>query len=216
MSIPASNSCTCPLIIAWIFSVTSGILDVEISSADKNVVWVTIASYEEGKKVYRTDDGGETWINISKNLPNIKILSIVEQIGTEKGVYVGTEMGIFYTDETMDSWVDFSKNLPNVFVSELEIQYEAGKIRAATFGRGVWESNLYNPTSIKDNPTIMKGAGGISGKAATNKSKNPANRTAPGLAKICAPRSPLRVARSLEATLVTTIPAHIDIKIAGI
>lgn len=130
-----------------------GFLDIEISSSDKNVVWVTIASYENGKKVYRTDDGGDNWINISKNLPNIKALSIVEQIGTDKGVYLGTEMGIFYTDETMDSWVDFSKGLPNVYVSELEIQYDAKKIRAATFGRGMWQSDLYTGTTVSDNIT---------------------------------------------------------------
>jgi photosystem II stability/assembly factor-like uncharacterized protein len=126
----------------------SGILDVEISRTNSDVVWVTIASYEDGKKVYRTDDGGETWNNISYDLPNVKILSIVEQTGTDKGVYVGTEIGVFYIDNTMNSWVDFSKNLPNVFVSELEIQYEAGKLRAATFGRGMWQSNLYTATSI--------------------------------------------------------------------
>jgi len=35
------------------------------------------------------------------------------------------------------------KNLPNVIVNELEIFYPSHKIRAATFGRGLWESDLY-------------------------------------------------------------------------
>ena len=44
----------------------------------------------------------------------------------------------------MDEWVDFSVGLPNVMVFELEINYMESKIKAATYGRGLWESPLYN------------------------------------------------------------------------
>jgi len=41
--------------------------------------------------------------------------------------------------------------LPNVIVNELEINYNTQKIVAATFGRGVWESDLnVNSTGITD------------------------------------------------------------------
>ena len=43
----------------------------------------------------------------------------------------------------MTSWKRFSAGLPNVMVSDLKIQYINGKIRAATYGRGLWESDLY-------------------------------------------------------------------------
>jgi hypothetical protein len=33
--------------------------------------------------------------------------------------------------------------MPNVVVNELEIQYSANKLRAATYGRGLWETDLY-------------------------------------------------------------------------
>ncbi|MBI4647289.1 MAG: SprB repeat-containing protein, partial [Bacteroidia bacterium] len=44
----------------------------------------------------------------------------------------------------MNSWVAFDNGLPNVIVNELEIYYSANKIRAATYGRGLWESDLYD------------------------------------------------------------------------
>ena len=42
----------------------------------------------------------------------------------------------------MNAWAAFNSGLPNVRVDELEIQYSVGKIRAATYGRGLWESPL--------------------------------------------------------------------------
>jgi hypothetical protein len=36
-----------------------------------------------------------------------------------------------------------------VIISELEIQYEARKIVAASYGRGIWESPLYEDTDIE-------------------------------------------------------------------
>ena len=43
------------------------------------------------------------------------------------------------------------KNLPNVIVKELEINYAGNKIRAATFGRSLWESDLYALANSVDN-----------------------------------------------------------------
>ena len=58
----------------------------------------------------------------------------------------------------MTEWQLFNNGLPHVSVRELEIQYTAGKIRAATFGRGVWESDLnIFPTSVNSvNPLLIR------------------------------------------------------------
>ena len=39
-------------------------------------------------------------------------------------------------------WQPFCAGLPNVQVTDLEINYCAGKLRAGTWGRGLWESDL--------------------------------------------------------------------------
>ena len=36
---------------------------------------------------------------------------------------------------------------PNVIVNDIEIHYAAGKLRAGTAGRGLWEGNLVNCNS---------------------------------------------------------------------
>ena len=50
----------------------------------------------------------------------------------------------------MSDWVLWSNNLPNVIVDELEINYATQKIRAATYGRGLWESPLQNFVGVPE------------------------------------------------------------------
>jgi PKD repeat protein len=61
----------------------------------------------------------------------------------------------------------FSEGLPNVVVTDLEIYYDSdpanSKLRAATYGRGVWESDLYeaavvNNISFNTDPIVLNDA----------------------------------------------------------
>ncbi len=117
---------------------------VAIDNTNPNNVWVTLGGYTGTSKVFKSTDGGTTWTNMSTGLPNIPANTIVFQNGTNGGIYVGMDIGVYYRDNTLGSWVSYFTGLPNVKVDELEIQYTVGKIRAATYGRGVWESGLYS------------------------------------------------------------------------
>jgi len=110
-------------------------------------VWVTFSGFEEGEKVYYSDNGGDTWENISANLPNCPVNCVAFDSETSDGIYVGTDLGIYYRSEELASWHLFMDGLPNVIVSELEINYNDGKIFAATFGRGLWSSDLWEEPS---------------------------------------------------------------------
>lgn len=112
---------------------------------DANTLWAVRQNYTSGSKVYKSTNGGTTWTNISGNLPNIPANCIIYQNGSQDGVYVGMDVGIYYRDNTLADWVLFNAGLPNVEVTELEIDYDENKIFAATYGRGLWSSDLYNP-----------------------------------------------------------------------
>jgi photosystem II stability/assembly factor-like uncharacterized protein len=107
-----------------------------------DILWVTSSGYSAGNKVYRSDNGGSTWTNISGTLPNVPVNCIVFQNNSPERLYVGTDIGVYYRDLASGGWQDFNTGLANVVISELEIQYSSRKIRAATYGRGVWESDL--------------------------------------------------------------------------
>lgn len=125
---------------------SSGITYVCIHPTNPALVWVTCGNYSSGKKVYKSTDTGTTWTSISGTLPNVPVMCIVYEKGSKNGLYIGNDFGIYYRNDDLTDWVFFSRNLPRVPVAELEIQYTAKKIRAATFGRGIWESNLWSST----------------------------------------------------------------------
>ena len=70
-------------------------------------------------------------------------------------IYVGTDVGVYHKDNSMTDWAPYMNGLPNVVVNELEINYNTQKIVAATFGRGIWESDL-NTNSTYTNNIIIK------------------------------------------------------------
>jgi PKD repeat protein len=136
-------------------NVTSGvptasaqITDITCDNQNPNNVYVTLSGYVAGTKVYASTNGGVSWSNYSTGLPNIPHNCIIYRNNTPQVLYVGTDMGVYYRELSMSSWIPYMQGLPNVVVDELEIYSPTQKLRAATYGRGVWETNLYsNPSA---------------------------------------------------------------------
>ena len=124
---------------------------IEVDPTDPNTVYVVHSGYSNGQKIHKTSDGGENWENISFNLPNVPVNCVEFQNGSNGGIYVGTDIGVFYTDDNLVNWTPYMSGLPNTVVTELEVHDNSQKIRAATYGRGIWESPLY--TGFNEAPT---------------------------------------------------------------
>ncbi len=124
------------------------IKSIAVSNLDPKKAWVTYGGYTSGSKVYMTTNGGASWTNFSGSLPNIPCNTIVHQKNSSDELYVGTDFGVYYRNETMTDWIPFQTNLPNVIINELEIVPSLNTIRAATYGRGVWQSPLYNNINL--------------------------------------------------------------------
>jgi photosystem II stability/assembly factor-like uncharacterized protein len=114
------------------------------------IAWVTYSGFVAGAKVFRTTDAGATWTNISRNLPNIPANVVIhDNASRENTLYLGTDIGVFTISDGMDGWIPFAENLPNVIISDLELQPSSRRLYAATFGRGVWATDL-TPLSAPD------------------------------------------------------------------
>ncbi len=143
---------------------TAKISYISIHSEDPKRIWVSLSGYYAADKVYKSEDGGVTWTNITGTLPNIPVNCVLHSktYGMD-GVYIGTDIGVYYKGENMSDWIPYMQDLPNVIVNELEVT--GIKLRAATFGRGLWEAdsysyvnsiknyNKYNTLKIFPNPT---------------------------------------------------------------
>jgi hypothetical protein len=116
---------------------------INVNPTNSSRVWVTFGGYSEGVKVFSSTNAGESWQDRSGSLPNLPVNCIA--IDNNNNAYVGTDNGIFYRAANMSDWVPFYNNLPYIPVTDLVISQADNKIRASTFGRGIWESELYSP-----------------------------------------------------------------------
>mgnify|MGYP001015530240 CR=1 FL=1 len=103
-------------------------------------IWATMGNFNALNKVHYYD--GAKWINLTGNLPNVPVNCIAYQANSPDRIYIGTDIGVYYSDYNSAIWEPYNDGLPNVVVNELEINYKSGKIRAATYGRGIWEAPL--------------------------------------------------------------------------
>jgi len=126
---------------------SASITFISVKDDDPNTVWVSLSGYN-GYGVYESTDGGSSWSNISTGLPQLPVNCVIQDTSNSDVIlYAGTDVGIYVKDGS-SNWTAFYDELPNVVVTEVEIYYDDNneadhRIRAATFGRGVWESELY-------------------------------------------------------------------------
>jgi photosystem II stability/assembly factor-like uncharacterized protein len=127
---------------------------ITIKHDDPNTLWAVLSGYSV-PGVYESTNGGNTWTSISEGLPPIPVYSVVQNIqqAAEVHLYVGTELGVYFKEAGND-WVPFNTGLPNVKTGEIEIYYDGdpaeSKLRVATYGRGLWETNIeFQPSPME-------------------------------------------------------------------
>ncbi len=120
-----------------------------VHPTDPSKIWVTISGYATGKKVYYSQNSGVTFSNVSYNLPNIPVnASIIDKESPYFDLYIGTDVGVFVFNPNTTQWDYFGVGMPNTSITDLEIQYSSRKLRAATYGRGVWENDLNSEPGV--------------------------------------------------------------------
>jgi len=129
------------------------IAGIEIDPNDARTLYVTLAGYMANIRpagsygdsnpnigtgnIFKSTDAGETFTNISGNLPNVQVNSVLLRNGQ---LLVGTDVGAFISTDTDGSaWAPLGDTLPNVPVTMLKLQPgNPNRLFASTFGRGVW------------------------------------------------------------------------------
>lgn len=126
----------------------------------------TIAFYTEGGfgpltgRVMIYNNGAvsevEGTLAFSGELPEVPVNVVISRL--KNGIvelYAGTDIGVYhFTYEDTDAgWTPFKAGLPNVIVNDLVIHQAEGIIRAGTYGRGIWQSDLWHECEYELNLT---------------------------------------------------------------
>ncbi len=142
----------------WHFAAAAGldnrkITGIEIDPNDPRTIYVTLAGYVANiippghyldantrlgtGNVFKSTDAGETFVDISGDLPRVEADTILLRDGQ---LIIGTDIGAFISsDVTGSSWAPLGQGLPNVPVNFVRLRPDhPNELFAATFGRGIW------------------------------------------------------------------------------
>ncbi|MBK6929550.1 MAG: hypothetical protein IPH12_01310 [Saprospirales bacterium] len=121
-----------------------------VSAESAQVLWCAVTYGSNGKKIYKTTDGGQSWTSLTTaTLNGVRIANILAQYGTDGGIYLGTDHGVFYRNNGHSDWQPYSDGLPlSAETNRLKPFYRDGKIRNGCWGFGVWEAPLFEPSAV--------------------------------------------------------------------
>jgi photosystem II stability/assembly factor-like uncharacterized protein len=124
------------------------VTDIEIDPKDPTHIWVTYGGFNAGIKVAEITDGQVK--NITGNgLPNVPVNTIVYVEGSPRRLFVGTDAGAYVADVGGSVWSPYGSSMPTTVISDLEVLPTSKKLRAATYGRGIWEVDITQCTAAK-------------------------------------------------------------------
>ena len=135
---------------SWVsYTAPSTVNSIAVHYSNPEKVWVASNS---PNAVLVSTNACSTYTNIVSNLPAYPVRSIVVDNSADEGLYVGMNIGVYYTNKNSTSWTNLTDNLPQVAINEVELQLSGGKLRVATYGRGVWERPMYSYCQTPSSP----------------------------------------------------------------
>jgi hypothetical protein len=143
------------------FDISSVVADPH--DATGKTVYATVMGFAgngvNAAHVYRSTNGGASWTNISNNLPNAPANSLLVDPNDANTIYVAMDTGLYVTTQMAtctpsNCWSVYGTGLPNAPVVALQASAglatgdgRNGELRAATYGRGIWQIPLLTAAS---------------------------------------------------------------------
>ncbi|MEL7020067.1 MAG: T9SS type A sorting domain-containing protein [Bacteroidota bacterium] len=126
-------------------------MDFAIDPTDENVVYVVYSGFDV-RHLYKTVDGGATWLPHSDGLPDVPTNAVCIDPFDSNIVYVGNDIGVYVSEDSGATWSPFMNQLPDaVMVMDLSISLPNRQLRVATHGHGVYQTRLLS--SLLNNTT---------------------------------------------------------------
>ncbi len=124
------------------------VYDLIASKHDENVVFAAFNNHKSGDftpYVYRSNDKGRTWTNISGNLPGGAVYALEQDHVDKDLLFAGTEYGIFVSLDGGNTWRQLKSGIPTINIRDITIQERENDLVLASFGRGFFVLDNYAP-----------------------------------------------------------------------
>lgn len=113
---------------------------IDVSAFDKNTVFVSFEGHATGDMkpyVFKTTDGGKTWISITTKEIRGYAHKVKQDLLNPNLLFIGSELGLFMSIDGGKSWIQYTANVPCVAVRDIQIHSGTHDVVLATHGRGI-------------------------------------------------------------------------------
>lgn len=115
------------------------------STHEESRVYVSLNGYRDDDfkaYVYRSDDHGDTWTDISGTLPSEPVNVIKEDPVNENLIFVGTDHGVYASTDLGENFMLVDASMPRVPVHDLVIQQRENHLLVGTHGRSIYKLDI--------------------------------------------------------------------------
>ncbi len=143
---------------------TRPVSSIAVDNSNNQVAYVAYSGFNAATPsqpghIFSTHDGGQTWVNISGDLPDVPVNSLKMDPLNAQVLYAGTDVGPLVTLNGGTTWAPLGSGFPLVAVGEININPFTGLMRIGSYGRGAWElAGTPAPAlqlSIGTNPSLV-------------------------------------------------------------
>ncbi|MFZ4591779.1 MAG: VPS10 domain-containing protein [Ignavibacteria bacterium] len=129
----------------------ASLMNVKADPMTSQTFYVLRGSYTTGQ-ILKTTNFGNNWTDISSDLPKIPVSDIFVDSANASVMYLGNDFGVYRSTNSGGNWARLNNGFPFVPVMEFSLYNFSNTrlLRAATYGRGVFELNLNQPISVND------------------------------------------------------------------
>lgn len=112
---------------------------IAVDPSNPQRLWVTSSQVPGGAgRVYRSDNGGTSWMNRTAGLPGIAINSVVVDPANFKRLWVAADVGVYQSLDLGATWASMSTGLPNAMAVDLVFHRQDRRLFCGTRNRGAW------------------------------------------------------------------------------
>jgi len=130
---------------------------VAIDPSNENIAYVTYNGLkwrDPQPHVFRTSNKGQTWTDISNNLPDAPINAFAVDPQRPNVLLVGSDVGCYVSLNTGQTWQFAGSGFPMVSVYDMKIHPTAYYLVIGTHGRSMYKISMNELVGINSNNTI--------------------------------------------------------------
>ena len=128
---------------------------VKVDPQRDSTVYVTFSGLrwrDPQSHVFCSEDMGQSWRDISSNLPDAPLNAFAVDPRNPQILYLGSDIGAFVSFDRGLNWQVLGEGLPAVVVNDMKVNPDSYELIVGTHGRSMYKIDLTDVTGLAESP----------------------------------------------------------------